>query len=60
MHLKNKGHELKKSDLDDLGIHNSLYDENFKIEKYINRIDFLYYLIRSDGRPNDTFKKGYR
>jgi hypothetical protein len=60
MHLKNKGHELKKSDLDDLDIHNSLYDKNLEVEKYINRIDFLYYLIRSDGRPNETFKKGYR
>jgi len=60
MHLKNHGHELSRFDLDDLNIHNSLYDKSTIVKKYINRIDFLYYLIRSDGRPNETFKKGYR
>jgi hypothetical protein len=64
LHLKKIKHGLSFDDFVDLKInseYNKSYEKDAKeIENYVKRIDFLYYLIRSDGRPNDTFKKGYR
>jgi hypothetical protein len=64
LYLKKIKHGLSFDDFVDLKInpeYNESYEKDAKeIENYVKRIDFLYYLIRSDGRSNDTFKKGYR
>ena len=63
LHLKKIKHGPSFDDFVDLKLspeYNKFYEKDAKeIENYIKRIDFLYYLIRSDGRRNDTFKKGY-
>ena len=64
LHLKRIKHGLSFDDFVDLKVnyeYNKFYENDIKdIKKYLKKIDFLYYLIRTDGRPNETFKKGYR
>ena len=64
LHLKRIKHGLSFDDFVDLKVnyeYNKFYENDIKdIKKYLKKIDILYYLIRTDGRPNETFKKGYR
>lgn len=64
LHLKRINHGLTFEDFVDLKLnlnHQEVYEQDARqIKSYINRIDFLYYIIRTDGRENETFKKGYK